>query len=427
MRLCITGERQLTGTVKVSGAKNSVLVLMAAALLGSEPSAIQNVPDITDVETMTRVITGLGARVRQADGTITIDPRGADCFEAPHEFAREMRASIQIMGPVLARLGRVRIPQPGGCEIGPRPIDFHLRAFELMGATIKEEYGFVEARAKRLNGAEIHLDFPSVGATENIIAAACLAQGETVIRNAAKEPEVVEQQNFLNRLGADIRGAGTDTVRIRGVRSLGGTTYQVIPDRVEAGTFMAMIAATMGDATVENVICEHVGPITAKMREAGVEVEEGDSWVRVRATSPARAVVVRSLPYPGFPTDMQPQMTALLTRARGTSIISDNVFPNRFKYVDELRRMGANIRVEGRAAVVEGTPRLWGTTVDAPDLRGGAALVIAALAATGETLISNVHHINRGYESMVSKLRDLGARVETVEEPPVRERDVRLA
>ncbi|HHV61815.1 MAG TPA: UDP-N-acetylglucosamine 1-carboxyvinyltransferase [Firmicutes bacterium] len=414
MKLKITGGRRLEGSVKVSGAKNSILKVMAASLLADGCCIFSNAPMITDVSTMIGVLQGLGAKARAESGRIVVDPSSLSGYEPPEELVREMRASIQVMGPLLARLGRVRVRQPGGCDIGPRPIDLHLKGFSALGAKIKEERGFIIAEARKLVGAEIHLDLPSVGATENIMMAACFAEGTTIIHNAAREPEIVDQQNFLNRMGARIIGAGTDTIKVRGVRRLEGIDYTIIPDRIEAGTYMCAIAITGGAACVENVIPEHLQAVISKLREAGIDVQPRESSIWVSAGQRPAAISVRSMPYPGFPTDMQPQVTALMSIARGTSIISETIFPNRFRYVDELHRMGANIKLEGRVAVVEGVESLTGADVEAPDLRGGAALILGALAADGETEISGVQHIDRGYEDIVGKLRGLGADIRRV-------------
>ncbi|HHY97803.1 MAG TPA: UDP-N-acetylglucosamine 1-carboxyvinyltransferase [Firmicutes bacterium] len=412
MRYEISGGAPLHGAVRVSSAKNSALKLMAASLLAESPSMISNMPDITDVKTMIGVLRGLGAKVEyKGSDTIIVDPSALSSWEAPENLVREMRASIQVLGPLLARLGRARVLQPGGCDIGPRPIDLHLKGFRALGANINDERGFICASATKLTGAEIHLDFPSVGATENIMMAACLAEGTTIIRNAAREPEIVDQQNFLNKMGAKVQGAGTDTIKIHGVKRLIGTEYQPIPDRIEAGTMVVAVAITGGDAWVENVIPEHVNAVTSKLREAGVEIIEEDSRMRVMARGPIKAISIRSLPYPGFPTDMQPQMSALLSFAQGTSIITENIFPNRFRYIEELRRMGADIKLEGRVAIIHGKSKLLGADVEAPDLRGGAALVLAGLAADGVTRVSNIWHIERGYERMAEKLASLGAKI----------------
>ncbi|NPV52925.1 MAG: UDP-N-acetylglucosamine 1-carboxyvinyltransferase [Firmicutes bacterium] len=415
MKLKITGGRRLGGSVKVSGAKNSILKVMAASLLADGCCVFSNAPLITDVSTMIGVLRGLGAEARIESGRIIVNPSGLSGCEPPEELVREMRASIQVMGPLLARLGRVRVRQPGGCDIGPRPIDLHLKGFSALGAKIREERGFIIAEADKLVGAEIHLDLPSVGATENIMMAACLAEGTTIIHNAAREPEIVDQQNFLNRMGARIIGAGTDTVKIRGVKRLEGADYTIIPDRIEAGTYMCAIAITGGTASVENVIPEHLQAVISKLREAGIVVEPRESSIWISANRRPGAISVRSMPYPGFPTDMQPQVTALMSIAKGTSIVSETIFPNRFRYVDELHRMGANIKLEGRVAVVEGVESLMGADVEAPDLRGGAALILGALAAEGETEISGIQHIDRGYEDIAGKLRGLGADILGVE------------
>ncbi|NLG83553.1 MAG: UDP-N-acetylglucosamine 1-carboxyvinyltransferase [Firmicutes bacterium] len=417
-RLVIRGGRRLAGTVRTSGAKNAVLKLMAASILANEPCLIRNVPrKISDVEVMIGVLRGLGVKVDWEDPTsLRLDPRGELGFHAPDELVREMRASIQVIGPLLGRVGHARVYQPGGCVIGQRPIDLHLKGFAAQGAEVREEHGYIEVIGEKLQGAEIHLDFPSVGATENIMAAAILAEGTTIIRNAAKEPEIIEEQNFYNRLGARIRGAGTDTIRIDGVESLNHREidYSVIPDRIEVGTFMIAAALTGGDVTVQDVIPEHVEAISAKLREIGAEVTRGEDSLRVLGRGRPKAVDVTVLPYPGFPTDLQSPMAALLSVADGTSIITDHVFEARFRYVDELLRMGANIRVEGRSAIVKGVPRLSGAEVVAPDLRGGAALVLAGLVAEGETTIYGTKHIDRGYEEIERKFQGIGAEIERV-------------
>ncbi len=416
-RLEITGGRKLQGKIRVSGAKNAVLKLMAASLLANNECLIRNVPRISDVETMIGVLKGLGAEVHwEAENAIRIDPTQGLSYSAPDEFVREMRASVQVMGPLLARVGRAKLFQPGGCVIGQRPIDLHLKGFQALGAEVIEEHGYVFVQAKKLKGAEIHLDFPSVGATENIMAAAILAEGTTVIRNAAKEPEIIEEQNFYNRLGARIRGAGTDTIRIEGVPKLNDRLidYMVIPDRIEAGTYMIAAAITRGEVTVTEVIPEHVEALTSKLREIGVEVETGEDSIRVNSAGRMKAVDVTVLPYPGFPTDLQPQITAMLTVAEGTSVITENVFNSRFRYVDELIRMGALIRVESRSAIVKGISRLSGASVYAPDLRAGASLVVAGLAADGRTVIEGLQYLDRGYEQIEEKLSSLGAEIRRI-------------
>ncbi|MGE5550685.1 MAG: UDP-N-acetylglucosamine 1-carboxyvinyltransferase [Bacteroidota bacterium] len=417
-RLVIQGGRRLHGRIKSSGAKNAVLKLMAASILANRPCLIRNVPSkISDVEVMIGVLQGLGIKVTWEDANcLRLDPRGELGFHAPDHLVREMRASLQVIGPLLGRRGRALLYQPGGCVIGQRPIDLHIKGFTALGAKVSEEHGYIEVKADRLRGAEIHLDFPSVGATENVMAAAILAEGTTIIRNAAKEPEIIEEQNFYNRLGARIRGAGTDCLRIDGVSALNDREidYAVIPDRIEIGTFMMAAAITAGDVTIDDVIPEHVEAVTAKLRETGAEVIPGEDSIRVIGSTRARPTDVTVLPHPGFPTDLQSPMVALLTRAEGTSILTDHVFEARFRYVDELLRMGANVRVEGRSAIVKGTPRLSGAEVVATDLRAGAALAIAGLAAEGQTVVQGTKHLDRGYERMEDKLRALGAEIERI-------------
>lgn len=418
-RLIITGGLRLSGEVKISGAKNAVLKLMAASLLAENECIIRNVPQIKDVLTMVEVLRGLGAEVSWADqAVLRIKPKNISFYSAPDELVKEMRASVQVMGPLLTKVKKVKLFQPGGCVIGQRPIDLHLKGFQALGAEVVEEHGYVYVQVDQLRGADIHLDFPSVGATENIMAAAILAEGTTIIRNAAKEPEIIEEQNFYNRLGAKIRGAGTDMIRIEGVPALRPNVidYTVIPDRIEAGTFMLAAAITSGDITVNDVIPEHIEALTAKLREAGAEISVKDESIRVKMKKKISPIDVVVLPYPGFPTDIQPQMTATLTLASGTSLLTENVFGGRFRYVDELVRMGANIRVEGRSAIVKGAPRLTGAAVVAPDLRAGAALVLAGMAAEGETVLEGVQFIDRGYERIEDKLNSLGAEVKRVQE-----------
>ena len=416
-RIRINGGVPLSGELKVSGAKNAVLKLMAAALLTDQPCVIRNVPRIGDVLNMIDVLEGVGAHCSLEDNVLTIQARHP-VPEVPEGPARQMRASIQVMGPLLARLGEVRIGQPGGCAIGERPVDFHLAGLRAMGAQFKEGHGFLDGTATQLTGSEIYFDMPSVGATENVMMAAVLSSGETVIRNAAKEPEIVEAQNFLNCMGARVRGAGTDTIRITGVQGpLRGVDYTVIPDRIEAGTMMVAVAATGGDVVIQNVIPEHNEILISKLTQAGVGIEVSGECVRVFPREKVGALQIRSLPYPGFPTDMQPQIMALLATADGTSIVTETVYSSRFKHVDELRRMGADIMLDGRVAVIRGKRRLSGARVEATDLRAGAALVIAGLAAEGETVVEGVRHIDRGYEDLVAKLSGAGAKVERRCEP----------
>lgn len=416
-KLEIIGGRRLEGTVQVSGAKNAVLKLMPAALLANNRCLIRNVPRIRDVDIMIGVLRGLGAEVNWEDeSTLRLESSPDLGFAAPDDLVREMRASVQVMGPLLTKVGRVKLFQPGGDVIGQRPINLHLKGFQALGAEIVEEHGYVCLEAKKLKGAEIHLDFPSVGATENIMAAAIQAEGTTIIRNAAREPEIIEEQNFYNRLGARIRGAGTDTIRIEGVNRLNDKEidYSVIPDRIEAGTLMIAAAITGGDVTLKEVIPEHLEALLAKLREIGVEISCEGEVVRVKASRKFKAVDVTVLPYPGFPTDLQPQITALLTIADGTSIITENVYSSRFRYVDELIRMGAAITVESRSAIVRGVNALSGALVLAPDIRAAAALVIAGLAAEGRTVIEGLFHLDRGYEKIEVKLSNLGAAIRRV-------------
>ena len=409
-KLFIQGGRRLSGTVKISGAKNAVLPVIAASLLASTPSVIEEIPDLDDVTTITEVLQYLGLNTRREPGRLFIDSTGIKSCEASYELVRKMRASFLVMGPLLSRFQEARISQPGGCAIGTRPIDLHLKGFEALGAEIIQGHGFIEARApKGLQGAKVYLDFPSVGATENIMMAASLANGRTIIENAAQEPEIVDLANYLNAMGANVRGAGTNAIRIEGVKNLTGTTYAVIPDRIEAGTYMVAAAITGGDVLLKTVLYEHLKPLVAKLKEAGVAIEQDVDQMRVTASGGLRAVDIKTLPYPGFPTDMQAQFMALMSVADGSSVVSETVFENRFMHVDELKRMGANIRVDGRIAMLDGVKKLTGCPVTATDLRAGAALVLAGLAAEGQTEIGSVYHIDRGYDRIVDKLQGLGA------------------
>jgi UDP-N-acetylglucosamine 1-carboxyvinyltransferase len=404
------------GTVKVSGAKNSVLKIMAASILSKGKVLIEDSPNIKDVEYMGELLTSLGADVnKNSDGIIEIDCSLLNNCEAPYELVKKMRASFQIIGALLARNGKARVSQPGGCAIGTRPIDLHLKGFKAMGAKIELGHGYIEATAEKLVGDKIYLDFPSVGATENIMMAATMAEGQTIIQNAAEEPEIVDLANFLNSMGANVKGAGTDTIKIQGVKELGGTRHTVIPDRIEAGTYMVAAAITGGDITIKNALPDHLKPMIAKLKECGVEVYENADQIRVCATNGINAIDVKTLPYPGFPTDMQSQFMALLSVAKGTSVIIETVFENRFMHVSELNRMGANIKIEGHSAVVQGAKSLEGAQVRATDLRAGAALILAGLVAEGKTEISDIHHIDRGYVDIESKLRSLGANIERVD------------
>lgn len=409
-KINIRGGNVLNGTVKVDGAKNAALPVLAASLLTNGINYLDEVPPLDDVITICKLLEELGGKVsRQQSGQLHIDSSSIATYETPYELVRKMRASILVMGPLLARVGRARISLPGGCNIGTRPIDLHLKGFIALGAEVIMGHGFIEAVASRLTGGRIYLDFPSVGATENIMMAATLAQGTTIIENAAAEPEIVDLANYLNAAGAQVRGAGTSLIRITGVQELKGTTHSVIPDRIEAGTFLAAAAISGGRVLIKNVLGDHLKPVIAKFEEVGVKIIEEDDGLLVIGNGPLSATDIKTLPYPGFPTDMQAQMMAVLTVARGTSVITETIFENRYMHVDELKRMNANIRIDGRSAVIEGVSRLTGAQVNASDLRAGAALVIAGLVADGTTEIGNVYHIDRGYHNLVSKFKALGA------------------
>lgn len=411
--LMIRGGAPLRGRVRVGGAKNAALPIMAAALLAAGKSTIEEVPQLLDVDTMSGVLDSLGCPTSRAGTSINIDATDISNSEPPYDLVRAMRASFLVIGPLLARTGRVNISLPGGCAIGSRPIDLHLKGLSAMGAEIDTGYGRVSASADRLRGARVYLDFPSVGATENIMMAASLADGLTVIENAAQEPEVVDLANFLNSMGGKVRGAGTNLLRIEGVDALRPTVYTVVPDRIEAGTLMIAAAATRGSVIVENAVPEHMKPISAKLRESGVYVVEGDDGsITVQADSRADGVDVKTMPYPGFPTDLQAQFMAFMCTCSGMSVITETVFENRFMHVSELARMGASIRIDGRSAVIEGQEYLSGAQVRCTDLRAGACLVIAGLAARGDTEVSEIHHLDRGYERLEAKLAGAGAAIE---------------
>ncbi|HJV45987.1 MAG TPA: UDP-N-acetylglucosamine 1-carboxyvinyltransferase [Bacillota bacterium] len=417
-RIIVHGGTRLSGQVRVSGAKNAVLPIIAAALLPeSGRSLIHDVPALDDVMTISEVLRQLNASVKFENGILEVDSTNVDRTETPYELVRKMRASFLVMGPLLARKGKARISLPGGCAIGTRPIDQHLKGFEAMGAQIDIGQGYIEASVNgRLRGCKIYLDIPSVGATENIMMAAALAEGTTVIENAAQEPEIVDLANYLNGMGAKVRGAGTGTIKIEGVEKLSGCVHNVIPDRIEAGTFMVAAAITRGDVYVEGAISDHLRPLIAKLREMGVIIKEEENGVHVNATGKLKAVDVKTLPHPGFPTDMQSQFMALLLTAEGSSIVSETVFENRFMHVDEFKRMGARIKIEGRSAVVQGNVELQGAQVTATDLRAGAALVLVGLVAQGATEISGLHHIDRGYVDLTEKFRGLGANISRLSE-----------
>lgn len=380
-------------------------------MLGTTQSTLTEIPKLADVHTVCDVIASLGVHIEHPErDTLVIDAHELTSTTAPYDLVRRMRASFLVMGPLLARKGRAQISLPGGCSIGARPIDLHLKAFEAMGAVINLENGDIEATAPNgLKGAQIYLDFPSVGATENILMAASMAEGKTVLENAAEEPEIVDLATYLNSMGANIRGAGTNVIRIEGVKELHGANHAVISDRIEAGTFMVGAAMTQGNVFVENAISEHLKPLISKLKEVGAEVQEEIDGIRVIGHAPLRPADIKTLPYPGFPTDMQAQFMALTTICQGTSVVTETVFENRFMHVDEFKRMGAKIRIEGRSAIVEGVPRLKGASVNATDLRAGAALVLAGLVADGETEVGYLYHIDRGYDNLVLKLQRLGA------------------
>ena len=423
----VEGGRPLFGEVTISGAKNAAVAIIPAALLVDGVCRIENIPNISDVEMLLNILDDLGAKIRFITPTsVEIDSRATRSTQVSQELAHKIRASYYLIGALLGRFGEAEVSLPGGCNFGGvRPIDQHVKGFAAMGADVQEG-DFIVARARdgRLKGANIYLDVVSVGATMNIMMAATLADGNTVIENAAKEPHIVDLANFLNSMGADIKGAGTDTIRVRGVEHLNGGTYAIIPDQIEAGTYMAAVAATGGQVLIRNIIPKHMDCITAKLQEMGVSVTEEDDSLLVRRDGPLQRTNIKTLPYPGFPTDMQPQVTTVLTLAQGTSIVTEGVWDNRYRYVGELCRMGAQVRVEGRAAVIEGVEQLHAANVQAYDLRAGAAMVIAALAADGVSEITNVHYIERGYENFVGKLRALGADIrcaEVVEETAERQ------
>ncbi len=415
-KLIVHGGHRLEGAVRAGGRKNSAVAVIPAALLCDGPSSLENLPAIDDVGVYSQLLEALGARLqprpeRNGGLTLTIDPRGVRRTVADHDLGKRLRASYYLLGVLLARFGEAEVPLPGGCDIGLRPIDQHLKGLSALGAQVRIEHGAIRARATRLEGTTIYLDVISVGATIQLMLAATLAAGVTIIENAAREPHVVDLANFLNAAGARVQGAGTDVIKIRGVSRLSGATHAIIPDEIEAATYMIAAAATRGDVVVENVIPKHLDPVTAKLQEAGVTVEENGDYVRVRADRRPRAVHVKTLPYPGFPTDAQQPFTVLLSLAEGTSIVTETVWEGRFRHVEELKRMGTLIRVEGRTAIVEGVERLTGAAVRASDLRARAALMVAGLAAEGTTEISGIEHIDRGYERAVDKLRGLGARL----------------
>ena len=409
-KFIIKGGRKLHGEVEISGAKNAVVAIIPAVILSDEPCVLENVPNISDVSISLRILYEMGASVIFLDKhTVRIDATGITDPIVPYEMAKHMRASYYFLGTLLGKFGRARVSMPGGCDLGDRPIDQHLKAFAALGATCTIDRGMVDIQSEGLYGTQIYFDMVTVGATINAMLAAVKATGMTVIENAAKEPHIVDLANFLNSMGADIMGAGTDVIKIKGVKRLKGAAYAVIPDQIEAGTFMVAAAATQGNVLIKNVIPKHLESITAKLAKIGVNVEEFDESIRISVDGPLVKASVKTMPHPGFPTDMQPQISTLLCLAEGTSIVTDGIFDNRFRYVNELRRMGADISVDGKVAVIEGVGQLMGAPVTAPDLRAGAALVIAGLAAKGVTEIEDIYHIERGYENFEEKLRGIGA------------------
>ena len=416
-KLIVKGGKRLVGTVKTSGAKNAVLPIIAASIMGTSPSHFDEVPMLEDVRTISEVLRSLGIKVESKEkNCLDIDSTVVESYEPPCELMRNMRASFFVMGPLLARMGKARIYMPGGCAIGARPVDIHLKGFEALGVVLNQQEGFIEATTPNgLKGATIYFDFPSVGATENVMMAAALAEGVTILENAAEEPEIVALASYLNKMGAKIRGAGTDVIRIEGVKELHGADYTIIPDRIEAGTYMIAAAMTGGDVIVDNVLPEHQKPLIAKLREAGAIVEEDIDKVRVIGNGTLKGVSVKTLPYPGFPTDMQAQIMAMLVVSEGKSKVTETVFENRFMHVEELNRMGAKITTSDRSANIEGPAKLVGCDVRATDLRAGAAMILAGLVAEGETRIGDLHHIDRGYEDIVEKLKNLGADIERID------------
>ena len=414
----ISGGVSLKGEVEISGAKNAAVAIIPATILSDGPCVIENIPSISDVSMIIRILYEMGAQVRMINkSTIEIDTTRITNPVVPYEMVRHMRASYYLLGALLGKFKNARVAMPGGCDFGVRPIDQHLKGFKSLGADYEIDHGMIDVHAESLIGSQIYFDMVTVGATINVMLAAVRAEGLTIIENAAKEPHIVDLANFLNSMGADIMGAGTDVIKIRGVSHLKGATYSIIPDQIEAGTYMAAAVATKGDILVKNVIPKHLESITAKLEKIGAEIEEFDDSIRVSMHGDIQKSSVKTMPHPGFPTDMQPQVTALLTLAEGTSIVTEGVWDNRFRYVDELRRMGADISVDGKVAVVEGTGHLTGAPVKATDLRAGAALIIAALAADGTTEIEDIYHIERGYEDIEKKLRNLGANIKKISIP----------
>lgn len=410
----IRGGRPLSGEVSVKGSKNAALAILSGVILAEEPVTLTNLPMVSDIETKLRLLEQLGASVERAGDRVTIDASRLTRTDPDPDTVRSIRTSFYILGPMLARLGEARLPQPGGCKIGARPVDFHLKGLSILGAKIELVGGQYEATSKKLKGGEIYLDFPSAGATQHLMTAACLAEGQTVIQNAAMEPEVVHLADFLNRLGARVEGAGTSTVTISGVRRLGGGEFRIPADRMQAGTYLLAAVATGGEVTVRDILPEYQAPVMSKLKEAGVTVEHGPDWIKVLGNRFATAVSIKTMPYPGFPTDIQQPMAAVLATANGVSTVEETIYESRIGHIGELNRMGAKVRLEGRTSVITGVDHLEGTVVEATDLRAGAALVIAGLGARGETIVKSVHHIDRGYEGFEQALCSLGAKIERI-------------
>ena len=414
----IKGGNPLVGEVEIGGAKNAALGILAAAIMADEPVLIENLPDVNDINVMLEAIEGIGAMVQRIDRhTVKINGNTIGDFSIDYDYIKKIRASYYLLGALLGKYKRAEVALPGGCNIGSRPIDQHLKGFRALGADVDIEYGKIVAEAEELKGTHLYFDVVTVGATINVMMAAAMADGLTIMENVAKEPHVVDVANFLNSMGANIRGAGTDVIKIRGVKSLHKAEYSIIPDQIEAGTYMIAAAATGGEITIKNIIPRHQESLTAKLQEMSIGIEEGEDWIRIYNNGSVSAAHVKTLPYPGFPTDMQAQVMVLSALADGNSIITENIFENRFMFASELVRMGANIRIESHHAIIHGVERLSGAQVVSPDLRGGAALVLAGLVAEGETDVSAIHHINRGYERFVDKLTGLGAQVERASIP----------
>ena len=410
-KFIIQGGKKLEGEVRISGSKNAALPIIAATVLVKGKTTLYNVPNIQDVQTMFQIIKDIGGKVTRKNNKVIIDTSKIHTYEIPENLMRKMRSSVILAGAIIGKYNKANFSYPGGCEIGSRPIDLHLKGFEKLGINIKEEYGEIICDSEKIKGTQIHLDFPSVGATENIILAACLAEGTTILTNAAKEPEIEDLVKFLNKAGAKIKGAGTDRIEIAGVKKLTEISYDIMPDRIEAGTYLVAGAITGGNVRITNANPMHIEPILNKLEEANCILEIGKDYVQIKAPRRIKSVDIKTMPYPGFPTDMQSIFGALLSTAKGTSIITENIFENRYKYVQELNRMGARINVEGRTAIIKGTKRIQGANVVASDLRGGVALIIEALAAKGVTQVDNVHYILRGYDNIEEKLKKLGAKI----------------